>query len=295
MTQTKLPKPFEGVENESFSWQAGDRAVLLLHGFPGTPAEMRPLGTVLRDAGWSVHGLMLPGMGADITTLEHRRFQDWSAAAKRAMATLQRQHRVVVLIGYSMGGALALHTALEHRPAGLVLLAPFWSFGEGWLRVLWPLVNLLVRRVKPLQHADFSAPDVRRAMHRIYPQIDLDDADVQQALRQTTVSMTSIAQVRRLGDSAFECAASIDVPTLLIQGRHDKVVRSVCTARLLKRLPKAVVQYHEVGAGHDLIDPQSNAWQQVKDCLLTFVETIRQQIEPSSTRVSTPVINRKSW
>ena len=79
------------------------------------------------------------------------------------MAELKRQHAVVLLIGYSMGGALALHTALEQRPTGLVLLAPFWSFGEGWLRILWPVVNLLFRRVKPLRHADFSALDVRRA------------------------------------------------------------------------------------------------------------------------------------
>jgi carboxylesterase len=290
----KLPKPFDGVENESFSWQAGDHAALLLHGFPGTPAEMRPLGTVLRDAGWSVHGLMLPGMGADITTLEHRRFQDWSAAANRAMATLQRQHRVVVLIGYSMGGALALHTALEHPPAGLVLLAPFWSFGEGWLRVLWPMVNLFFRRIKPLRYADFSASEVRRALHRMYQQIDLDDPQIQQALRQTSVSLRSIAQVRELGYSAFARAAKINVPTMVIQGSHDKVVRSVCTSRLLNRLPSALVQYHEVSAGHDLVDPESGVWQQVKDCLLSFAERIREATPERDARVLTPVIEQKS-
>ena len=277
MTRAILPKPFDGVENSSFSWHGGDHAALLLHGFPGTPAEMRPLATILKDAGWTVQGLMLPGMGADIATLDQRSLNDWSTAANQAMENLKRRYATVILIGYSMGGALALHTAFDRQPAALVLLAPFWSFGEGWLRVLWPLVHLLVRRVKPLQHADFSAVDVRRALHRMYPQIDLDDVSVQRALRQTTVSTASIAQVRQLGDSAFERAASIDAPTLLIQGRHDKVVRSVCTARLLKRLSRAVVQYHEVIAGHDLIDPQSNAWQEVKDCLLTFAESIREQ------------------
>jgi esterase/lipase len=36
----------------------GDHAALLIHGFPGTPAEMLPLGTVLREAGWTVHGMI---------------------------------------------------------------------------------------------------------------------------------------------------------------------------------------------------------------------------------------------
>ncbi len=176
------------------------------------------------------------------------------------MEELKQQHAVVLLIGYSMGGALALHTALEQPPTGLVLLAPFWSFGEGWLRILWPLINLLVRRIKPLSHADFSALDVRRALLRMYTNIDLDNPHIQQALRQTTVSLASIAQVRQLGRSAFERAAKIDVPTLLIQGNRDKVVRSVCTARLLNRLHNRGVQYHEVFAGHDLVDPESSAW-----------------------------------
>ena len=214
MTQAILPKPFDSIEDRSFRWQAGDHAALLLHGFPGTPAEMRPLGTVLRDAGWTVHGLMLPGLGADIATLEQRSVLDWSKAANNAMAELKRQHAVVLLVGYSMGGALALHTALEQRPTGLVLLAPFWSFGEGWLRILWPVVNLLFRRVKPLRHADFSALDVRRALQRMYKNIDLDDPHIQQALRQTTVSLASIAQVRQLGHSAYERAAKIDAPNL---------------------------------------------------------------------------------
>ena len=295
MTQAILPKPFDSIEDRSFRWQAGDYAALLLHGFPGTPAEMRPLGTVLRDAGWTVHGLMLPGLGGDIATLEQRSLRDWSKAANDAMAELKRQHAVVLLIGYSMGGALALHTALEQPPTGLVLLAPFWSFGEGWLRILWPVVNLPLRRVKPLRHADFSALDVRHALHRMYKNIDLDDPQIQHALRQTTVSLASIAQVRRLGHSAFERAAKIAVPTLLIQGSHDKVVRAPCTARLLNRLQNGAVQFEEVNVGHDLVDPESAAWDQVKEFLLVFAETIREQARTNPHSLgSTHRINGKN-
>ncbi len=276
MTGLNLPKPFDGVEHQSFCWQAGDHAALLLHGFPGTPAEMRPLGTVLQDAGWTVHGMMLPGLGADIATLEERRFEDWSDAAKQAMEELKRRHSVVILVGYSMGGALALHTAIEQRPAGLVLLAPFWSFGERWIRLLWPVIKLLFRRVKPLKHADFSATDVRLGLQRMFKNIDLEDPQIQQSLRQITVSLKPITQVRQLGLSAFERAEQLDIPTLVIQGSHDKVVSPLCTARLMHRFPNRV-QYQEVNAAHNLVDPQSSAWCQIKDNLLVFVESVRDQ------------------
>jgi len=294
MTQAILPKPFDGIEHRSFYWREGAPAALLLHGFPGTPAEMRPLGKVLKDAGWTVQGLMLPGLGADIASLEKRSFQDWSDAATQAMEELQRRHSLIILVGYSMGGALALHTAIERRPAGLVLLAPFWSFGEGWIRILWPLVNLLFRRVKPLKHADFTAMDVRRGLQRMFKDIELENPQIQQALRQLTVSLNPIAQVRQLGLNAFERAAQNDVPTLVIQGSQDKVVRPLCTARLMNRLPNGV-EYREVNADHDLVDPDGRAWTQVKDCLLTFAESIRRQppIEHGPT-VSDSVVHEKN-
>ena len=276
MTQAILPKPFDGVEHRSFYWREGAPAALLLHGFPGTPAEMRPLGKVLKDAGWTVQGLMLPGLGADIASLENRSLEDWADAATRAMEELKRRHSMIILIGYSMGGALALHTAIEQRPSGLVLLAPFWSFGEGWIDILWPVVKLLFRRVKPLKHADFAAMDVRRGLQRMFKDIDLENPQIQQALRQLTVSLNPIAQVRQLGLNAFERASQNHVPTLVIQGSQDKVVRPSCTARLMRRLPNGV-NYRDVNAGHDLVDPDGSAWNQVKDCLLTFAESIRGQ------------------
>ena len=218
---------------------------------------------------------MLPGLGADFASLEDRTFQDWADAATHAMVELQRQHSVVIIVGYSMGGALALHTAAEQRPAGLVLLAPFWSFGEGWLRILWPVVNFLFRRVKPLKYADFSALDVRFGLQRMFKDIDLENPQIQQALRQITVSLSSIAQVRQMGQRAFERASEIDVPTLVIQGSKDKVVRPECTARLLNRFPNGI-QYRDVNAAHDLVNPVSGAWTQVKETLLIFAESVRQ-------------------
>jgi len=274
MSGTTLPKPFDGSEHRSFLWKEGDPAALLVHGFPGTPAEMRPLGTVLKNAGWTVQGLMLPGLGADIESLDKRTAMDWSEAVENAMEELKRHHSLSLLVGYSVGGAVALHAAQEQRPSGLVLLAPFWSYGEGWLSRWWPVVRLFFRRVKPLKRADFSTTEVRRGLQRMFKNIDLENPQIQQALRQLTISLRPIEEIRRLGESAFARASKIDVPTLVIQGSRDKVVPPIRTKHLITGFINRV-EYHELDAGHDLIDPESGAWNQVNECLLLFAASLR--------------------
>jgi carboxylesterase len=269
-----LPKPFEGDEHRSFLWQGSDGAALLVHGFPGTPAEMRPLGTVLKDAGWTVHGLMLPGLGADIGSLDQCTARDWSDAVKQAVQLLKPRHSPILLVGYSMGAALALNAALEQRPSGLVLLAPFLSFGEGWPSRLWPVVKLLMRRVKPLKRADFTAPEVRHGIERMFKNIDLENPQIRHALRQLTVSLRPIEQIRQLGQRAFAQASKIDVPTLVMQGNRDKVVPPIRTKRLINAFVNRV-EYHELEAGHDLVDPESGAWNPAKESLLRFAASLR--------------------
>jgi len=274
MSGTTLPKPFDGSEHRSFLWKEGDPAALLVHGFPGTPAEMRPLGTVLKNAGWTVQGLMLPGLGADIESLDKRTAMDWSEAVENAMEELKRHHSLSLLVGYSVGGAVALHAAQEQRPSGLVLLAPFWSYGEGWLSRWWPVVRLFFRRVKPLKRADFSTTEVRRGLQRMFKNIDLENPQIQQALRQLTISLRPIEEIRRLGESAFARASKIDVPTLVIQGSRDEVVPPIRTKHLMTGFINRV-EYHELDAGHDLIDPEGGAWNQVNECLLLFAASLR--------------------
>jgi carboxylesterase len=269
MPPANLPKPFDGSEHRSFHWQGGHRAALLVHGFPGTPAEMRPLGAVLKEAAWTVRGLMLPGLGADIGNLDLCTSRNWSDAVKQALEDLQLRHRVILLVGYSMGGALALNAAAEQRPAGLVLLAPYWSFGEEWLSVLWPVLRLIFRRVKPLKRADFSAREVRHGLQRMFKNIDLENPQIQQSLRRLSVPLKPIEQIRELGQRALMRAPQIDVPTLVIQGSRDKIVPPFRTRRLISGFANRV-EYHEVDAGHDLIDPESGAWDQVKESLLLF-------------------------
>jgi pimeloyl-ACP methyl ester carboxylesterase len=108
----------------------------------------------------------------------------------------------------------------------------------------------------------------------MFKDIDLDNPQIQKALRQLTVSSKPIEQIRQLGQRAFMQVAKIDMPTLIIQGSRDKVVPPIRTKRLINGFVSRV-EYHEVEAGHDLIDPQSGAWDQVKERVLEFAASLR--------------------
>ena len=43
--------PFTGPEHQAFILRGGEPAALLIHGFPGTPREMRPLAETLHAQG----------------------------------------------------------------------------------------------------------------------------------------------------------------------------------------------------------------------------------------------------
>lgn len=100
--------------------------VLVLHGFTGSPASMRPLAERCADAGYAVSLPLLPGHGTTPEDLAGTTYADWLACAQRALVALAAQAAPVVAIGLSMGGSLCLDLARrEPGVAALVLVNPF--------------------------------------------------------------------------------------------------------------------------------------------------------------------------
>jgi carboxylesterase len=265
---------FQGPEHLPFLWPGGAPAALLVHGFPGTPAEIRPLGEALHKAGWTVQGLLLPGFGPQIATLDERRAGDWAAAVEEALCALKRDHSPVLLVGYSMGAALAIGAAARAVPDGLVLLAPFWWTGSPLQRALGALLRpLLPRSFRPLRRADFANPQLRRFVANFFPQADLDNPQTQEDLRQIDVPLSIVNQVRITGRTAYDQAPGVETPLLIVQGKHDEIVRPQFTRRLMKRLPHSP-RYLEVDADHDLVRPAHTDWPAIEQAVLDFAASL---------------------
>ncbi len=262
-------KLFQSEEHQPFYWPAGHPAILLVHGFPGTPAELRPLGQVLHQAGWTVRGLLLPGFGADIDTLFERHHTEWASAVEEALAQLQRHHHPVLVAGYSMGAALAIRVAASRRPAGLILLAPFWQLATWWQRLIGISLKPIMRHVRPFKKVNFSDPQVRRGVQNFLADINLDDPQVQETLRRLKIPTTVFEQLDRVGQTAYQLAPQVSCPTLVIQGTQDEVAKPGNTRRMLQRLP-GPLHYIEITVGHDLVNAELDAWPHLEHTVSDF-------------------------
>jgi carboxylesterase len=266
-------QPFQGEEHRSFNWSGGKPAALLVHGFPGTPAELRPLGQSLHRVGWTVQGLLLPGFGPEIETLPNRRAAEWVEVTAQALTDLQRKHDPVLLIGYSMGAALALQVAAAQPPSGLILLAPFQRLGSKWQQLAGFLLKPFLRHMRPFKKADFSDPQTRRGISNFFGGINLDDPEVQRSLRELTVPISLLEQLHQVGQSTSRLAGEVKTPTLVVQGTQDEVVDPTGTRKLLQRLA-GPIHYAEVAGGHALLDPQQPTWAQVEHSIVEFANSL---------------------
>lgn len=116
-------RDFRDAACQPFFMQAGDHGVLLLHGFTGSAAHMRPLGEALHAQGYTVMGVNLPGHAVSMEAMAETGWQDWLEAAKQAYMELQGCCRNVSVIGLSMGGCLALLIAEQMSPAAVVTIS----------------------------------------------------------------------------------------------------------------------------------------------------------------------------
>ncbi len=271
---------FTGEDHQPFLWPGGQPAALLIHGFMGTPAELRPLAQELHQAGWTVEGLLLPGFGAQIDTLFERRWPEWREAARAAWARLENGHRPRLLIGYSMGAAVALTVAEDDPPDGLILLAPFWRIGNALHRTVWQVAKRLLPRLQPFRQANFSDPRITEFFGGLMPDLNLGDPHVQAALRQLRVPARFVDQVLDVGRAAERAAAQVSVPTLIIQGTRDEAVRSAMSRQLLQLFP-GPVRYEELDADHRLLLPDQPGYPQVTRTVQAFAEERASAIHPA--------------
>ncbi len=106
-----------------FYFKGGNTGILLIHGFTGTPSEVRLLGEFLRDRGYTVKGILLKGHGTTLEDMRKCSYRDWIRGAVEGYKSLRQECDEVFAVGLSMGGLLSLYLAGNYDIRGAVTLS----------------------------------------------------------------------------------------------------------------------------------------------------------------------------
>lgn len=210
---------------QPFSFDGGTTGVLLIHGFGGIPAELRMLGEFLAQQGYTVHGVLLARHGQMPEALQGIRWPEWSQGVEAAYHELRACCEHVVVVGFSLGGLLALHLAAKEHVDGVVALAPALQLRGGWPLRLLPVAQYVVRWYYPFQFANFADPKVRAMIKEKGGDVDWDDPDVVKKIRTSVrIPTSAINEIVRLSQQVRRELPRIRVPALVLQGKRDQVV-----------------------------------------------------------------------
>jgi carboxylesterase len=214
--------PAEPEQLQPFRIRGGTRGCLLIHGFAGTPPEMRGLGEYLAASGYDVMGPLLAGHGLTPEAMAHTRWTDWARSAQEAYDALRRDCQQVFVCGQSLGGTLALHLAANNREvAGVITVAAMASpayFRDWRIRMIRGL-KYMVRWHVPPDDCDLGDPSALRFLHSY--------------ARRPTVCIESLMQLLRVVNRELP---TVTAPALIIHGSRDRTVDVANAPHLMRRI-----------------------------------------------------------
>ncbi|MFQ5923268.1 MAG: alpha/beta hydrolase [Anaerolineales bacterium] len=240
--------------------------VLLVHGWTSAPQEMVDLGKHLAGQRHTVLGIRLPGHATRPVDLNRIRWQDWLAAVEDGYSMLDNTCEQVVVMGLSMGGALALILAASRPVAGAVAMATPYEVppqpSVRWLRHLLPIM-------RPIS-----------GVLRYVPKPPINDYKDQQAYRDhvsySVYPVRSIPEVDRLLKELRRQIPGIRAPVLLMHAHEDRGVSPANAQSIYAQVGSTEKELVWIeNSGHVItVEP---ARRQVYDLASSFVERITER------------------
>jgi len=200
----KFPQTFPGAE--PFFLSGSRCGCLLVHGFTGTPKEMRWMGEYLHSQGYTVLGIRLSGHATQPADLVRMRWWDWMASVEDGLNLLRSCCDRVFIAGLSMGGALCLLSAAHFPISGVIAISTPYQLPADWRLDFIRTIALFQPKVQ--KGASDWQNQAAAKDHLDYP----------------FYPTRSIAEVEDLLINLRAALPRIQVPVLLAHSRSDQAV-----------------------------------------------------------------------
>lgn len=197
-----------------YLYEAGDKLAILVHGFLGTPDDMRELASYLVKRGISAKAIRLAGHGTtDLQDLEDSSYYDWWKTLADEIGEASGRYSKIYLIGYSFGANLSFDLAARNPNLihGVVSLGiSVYLRRELLIKLLLPFFHFFFKKAKrrdinkrDFQKAEDSGGHLFIPTKSLYQFYDFIDSYTKKGLHKVTT------------------------PSLIIHSRKDSVSRPI--------------------------------------------------------------------
>jgi carboxylesterase len=195
---------------EPFFFPGNQIGCLLIHGFTGTPKEMRWMGEYLNGQGFTVLGVRLSGHATHPEDMIRNNYADWLASVEDGFYLLSGTAQHIYLVGLSMGGTLSLTVASYLPVRGVVAMSTPYEMPHDWRLGYTEIISKFL----PYMPKTKEAPDAGW----------FDQQAAQDHISYPQNPVRSIGELNKLLKEMRGALPHVKVPVLLTHSRDDKYV-----------------------------------------------------------------------
>lgn len=222
MVKLSQPKPF--------TFEAGERSILLLHGFTGNTADVRMLGRFLQKKGYTSHAPQYKGHGQPFEELVKYGANDWWEDVLEGYHHLKNLgYKEIAVAGLSLGGVFSLKLGYSLPVKAVIpMCAPMYPIDMERMR------KGFLENARKFKQWERKAPD----------QIDQEIAALNNS------PLDTIYALQQLNEEVRKHVDMIYAPTLVIQARQDAMIEINSATFIYEEVQsslKEIIWYEESG------------------------------------------------
>lgn len=245
------------VETMPFFFEAGPRAVLLLHGFTGNSSDVRMLGRFFEKKGYTTYAPHYRGHGVSPEELIQTNPEQWWTDVQQAYQFLKEKgYDEIAVAGLSLGGVLALKLGVNNPIKGIITMCSPMT-----MRTIDAMFEGVMKYARDYKLAEKKSTEI----------IEQELAFIQQQ------GMPSLVDLQKFVHDVQQEIELLYTPIFVVQATQDDVIDSQSANIIYNRVESndKKIKWYE-NSGHIItLDKEKN---QLHEDIYLFLESLDWQV-----------------